>query len=146
MKVKSLILFRFLTTWWTVAYQAPPSMGFSMQAYWSSCHFLLQRIFPTQDQTWVSHIADRCFNLWATREEKKVTKIKMKKSKMHLNCGTEKRNNNNMGRYLPKKLYMLKFKTLKSGIFKLQNHNEFQTSTYKKWRLRFMEMIVKIII
>ena len=146
MKVKSLILFRFLTTWWTVAYQAPPSMGFSRQAYWSGCHFLLQRIFPTQDRTWVSHIAGRRFNLWATREEKKVTKIKMKKSKMHLNCGTEKRNNNNMGRYLPKKLYMLKFKTLKSGIFKLQNHNEFQTSTYKKWRLRFMEMIVKIII
>ena len=51
---------------------------------------------------------------------------------MHLTCGTEKSNNNNMGCYLPKKLYMLKFKTLKSGIFKLQNHNEFQTSTYKK--------------
>ena len=29
---------------WTVAYQAPPSMGFSRQ----ECHFLLQRIFPTQ--------------------------------------------------------------------------------------------------
>ena len=33
---------------WTVAYQAPPSMGFSRQEYWRGCHFLLQEIFPTQ--------------------------------------------------------------------------------------------------
>ena len=33
---------------WTVVYQAPPSMGFSRQEYWSGCHFLLQEIFPTQ--------------------------------------------------------------------------------------------------
>ena len=32
------------------------------------CHFLLQGIFPTQGQTQVSHIAGRCFNLWATKE------------------------------------------------------------------------------
>ena len=37
-----------LETPWTVACQAPLSMGFSRQAYWSGCHFLLQRIFPTQ--------------------------------------------------------------------------------------------------
>ena len=29
------------------AYQAPLSMGFSRQEYWS-CHFLLQGIFPSQ--------------------------------------------------------------------------------------------------
>ena len=34
-------------TLWTIAYQAPPSMGFSRQEYWS-CHALLQGIFPTQ--------------------------------------------------------------------------------------------------
>ena len=33
---------------WTVARQAPPSMGFSRQEYWSGFHFLLQGIFPTQ--------------------------------------------------------------------------------------------------
>ena len=33
---------------WTVAYQAPPSMEFSRQEYWSGRHFLLQGIFPTQ--------------------------------------------------------------------------------------------------
>ena len=36
------------TTLWTVARQAPLSMGFSRQEYWSGCHALFQRIFPTQ--------------------------------------------------------------------------------------------------
>ena len=35
MKVKSLSRVRFLATPWTAAYQAPPSMGFSRQEYWS---------------------------------------------------------------------------------------------------------------
>ena len=29
---------------------------------------LLQGIFPTQDRTWVSHIAGRFFTVWATKE------------------------------------------------------------------------------
>ena len=33
--MKSLSRVRLLATPWTVAYQAPPSMGFSRQAYWS---------------------------------------------------------------------------------------------------------------
>ena len=32
-------------------------MEFSKQEYWSGLPFLLQGIFPTQDQTQVSHIA-----------------------------------------------------------------------------------------
>ena len=35
MKVKSLSRVRLLSTPWTAAYQAPPSMGFSRQEYWS---------------------------------------------------------------------------------------------------------------
>ena len=35
MKVKSLSRARLLVTPWTAAYQAPPSMGFSRQEYWS---------------------------------------------------------------------------------------------------------------
>ena len=35
MKVKSLSRVRLLETPWTAAYQAPPSMGFSKQEYWS---------------------------------------------------------------------------------------------------------------
>ena len=34
-KVKSLSRVRLFTTPWTAAYQAPPSMGFSRQEYWS---------------------------------------------------------------------------------------------------------------
>ena len=33
---------------WTVAHQAPLSMGFSRQEYWSGCHSLLQGISLTQ--------------------------------------------------------------------------------------------------
>ena len=38
---------------------------------WNSevgCHFLLQGIFLTWNQTWVSHTAGRFFTIWATRE------------------------------------------------------------------------------
>ena len=35
MKVKSLSRVQLLATSWTAAYQAPPSMGFSRQEYWS---------------------------------------------------------------------------------------------------------------
>ena len=35
-KVKSLSRVRLLATPWTAAYQAPPSMGFSRQKYWSA--------------------------------------------------------------------------------------------------------------
>ena len=39
---------RLFVTLWTVACQAPLSMGFSRQEYWSGCHALLQGIFSTQ--------------------------------------------------------------------------------------------------
>ena len=32
------------------------------------CLSLLQELFPTQGRTWVSHIADRFFTVWATRK------------------------------------------------------------------------------
>ena len=35
MKVKSLSRVRLLATPWTAPYQAPPSVGFSRQEYWS---------------------------------------------------------------------------------------------------------------
>ena len=54
-------------TLWTVACQAPQSLGFSRQEYWS-CHALFQVIFPTQGWTHISCIAGRFFTDWATRE------------------------------------------------------------------------------
>ena len=38
-KLKSLSHVRLFVTSWTVAYQAPPSMGFSRQEYWSGLPF-----------------------------------------------------------------------------------------------------------
>ena len=38
-KVKSLSHFQLFATPWPVAYQAPPSMGFSSQEYWSGLPF-----------------------------------------------------------------------------------------------------------
>ena len=35
-------------TLWTVSCQAPPSLRFSRQEYWSGLHALLQGLFPTQ--------------------------------------------------------------------------------------------------
>ena len=37
--MKSLSRVRLFATPWTVAYQAPPSMGFSRQEYWSGLPF-----------------------------------------------------------------------------------------------------------
>ena len=37
--VKSLSCVRLFATPWTAAYQAPPSMGFSRQEYWSGLPF-----------------------------------------------------------------------------------------------------------
>ena len=42
-KGKSLSRVRLLATPWTTAYQAPPSMGFSRQEYWSGGHRLLHQ-------------------------------------------------------------------------------------------------------
>ena len=38
-KVKSLSCVRLFATLWTAAHQAPPSMGFSRQEYWSGLPF-----------------------------------------------------------------------------------------------------------
>ena len=51
-KVKSLSRVRLLATPWTAAYQAPPSVGFSRQEYWSG----VPLPSPIQDAylTWIS--------------------------------------------------------------------------------------------
>ena len=45
-KVKSLSRVRFFATPWIVAYQAPPSMGFSRQEYWSGLPFPFPEDLP----------------------------------------------------------------------------------------------------
>ena len=46
MKVKSLSRVQLFATPWTVAYQAPPSMGFSRQEYWSGLPFPSPKDLP----------------------------------------------------------------------------------------------------
>ena len=71
-KVKSLSCVWLFTTPWTVAHQAPPSIGFSRQEYWSGLPFPspgdlpYPGIEPRSPALWAD--AGRCFNLWATRE------------------------------------------------------------------------------
>ena len=43
------------------------------------CHFLLQGIFPTQGSNPVSHIVERCFTVWATREILRMSRWRPKK-------------------------------------------------------------------
>ena len=45
-KVKSLSCVRLFVIPWTVAHQAPPSMGFSRQEYWSGLPFPSPRDLP----------------------------------------------------------------------------------------------------
>ena len=46
-KVKSLSRVRLSVTPWTAAYQAPPSMGFSKQEYWSGVPLLSPKCSPS---------------------------------------------------------------------------------------------------
>ena len=58
-KVKLLSHVRFLVTPWTAAYQAPPSMGFSRQEYWSGvplpspCMQTLRHEWCFKDGNWL---------------------------------------------------------------------------------------------
>ena len=69
-KVKSLSHVRLFATPWTVAYQAPLSMGFSKQEYWIDWIAISfsRRSSQPRDWTRVSHIVGRRFTVWATRE------------------------------------------------------------------------------
>ena len=67
-KVKSLSRVGLFATPWRVAYKAPPTMGFSRQEYWSRLPFPPPGDLPNpgikpRDQTRVSHIGGRRFNL-----------------------------------------------------------------------------------
>ena len=44
----AMLLFSCVRLSVTVACQAPLSMGFPRQEYWSGCNFLLQGVFPSQ--------------------------------------------------------------------------------------------------
>ena len=81
------MIIQLLSTWrslWPIGYgvhQAPLSMGFSRQEYWSG----LPRPPPRgsswpRDQTQVSHIVGRCFTVWAIREVSQLSRSKREES------------------------------------------------------------------
>ena len=75
-KVKSLDRVQLFVTQWTVAYQAPPSMGFSRQEYWSGLPFPSPGDLPNPGiEPWPTHIGGRRFNLWATGEAQVTTNL-----------------------------------------------------------------------
>ena len=59
-KVKSLSRVRLFATPWTAAYQAPPSMGFSRQKYWSGVPF------PSPSATYMIPNKKKVTSVWAT--------------------------------------------------------------------------------
>ena len=66
-KVKSLSSVQLLATPWTAAYQAPPSMGFSRQEYWSGVPLPSPTLFLNIFGEYGLHIIilpSICFNLF----------------------------------------------------------------------------------
>ena len=59
-KVKSLSRVRLLATPWTAAYQAPPSMGFSRQKYWSGVPLPSPIYLPTYLYLFLTTISTIC--------------------------------------------------------------------------------------
>ena len=78
-KVKSLSRFRLLATPWTAAHQAPPSMGFSRQEYWSGPYIIIATTvivviilvvrITVMDKSWV---ADKGEAVYLRYEQKMV--------------------------------------------------------------------------
>ena len=70
MTVKSLSRVRLFETPWTVAYQAPPSMGFSRQEYWSGVP-LLSPMLELRNQ-YFGHLMRRADSLEKTLMLEKI--------------------------------------------------------------------------
>ena len=70
-KMKSVSCAWLFATLWTIAYQAPPSMGFSRQECWSGLLFPSPADFPNPGIEPGSLALEADTNLWATREAPK---------------------------------------------------------------------------
>ena len=81
MKVKSPGGVRLLATPWTEAYQAPPSMGFSRQEYWSgvpSPNRELASVYFLPEVVNVSPSAYKVINICRTLQWKTLVGAKVK--------------------------------------------------------------------
>ena len=80
-KLKSLSCVRLFATPWTVAYQAPLSMGFfqAIVLEWIAISFSRGSSWP-RDRTQVSCIVDGRFTVWATKEVHYIGNLPLKAS------------------------------------------------------------------
>ena len=67
-KVKSLSRVRPFPTAWTAAHQAPLSLGFSRQEYWSGCHRLLRMSPILSVYSDYCSVAESCPTVWDARD------------------------------------------------------------------------------
>ena len=67
-KVKSLSRVRLLSTPWTAAYQAPPSMGFSRREYWSGSQYPSPGDLPNAGMNQGLLHCRKILTVWATRK------------------------------------------------------------------------------
>ena len=83
-KVKSLSHVWLLATPWTAAYQAPPSMGFSRQEYWSGVPLpspIYQLGWPIEQSDWVN-VPTLLLPIWIVTKHRVCILIGMMKVKV----------------------------------------------------------------
>ena len=78
-KVKSLSRVQLSATPWTAAYQAPPSMGFSRQKYWSGVPLPSPKLSFTNDNLSFYHFNPD--NLWKSMKKERYGKGKKRMKK-----------------------------------------------------------------
>ena len=81
--VQSFSHVQLFATPWTVALQAPLSMGFPRQEYWSGCAISFRGSSWPRVQTWISCIAGGFFT-WATRGSHAIALLKILQWLHHL--------------------------------------------------------------
>ena len=77
-KVKSLSRIRLLATPWTAAYQAPPSVGFSREQYWSGVPL------PSPSEIWDIPVIKRFSDVKSEVREVAMSKIKVFNLTLHI--------------------------------------------------------------
>ena len=83
-RVKLLSRVRLFVTPWTVAYQAPPSMGFFRQEYWSGLPFPSPGDLPNAGiEPRSPTLQTGAFTVWATREVYKISLQDKRKPRWH---------------------------------------------------------------
>ena len=87
-EVKLLSRVRLFVTPWTAAHQAPPSMGFSRQDYWSGLPFPSPGDLPDPGSNPGLHIVARCFYSLSHQGSPSHIKEEVKKQVDKLKCYT----------------------------------------------------------